>query len=191
MEQDSKDILWHTLNVSAVLERQQVNQDGLTDDKVCARRARFGDNCLPQPARRSWFVRFIVQFHNTLIYVLLISAAITALLNHWIDTTVIIAVVLINAIVGILQEGKAERALDAIKNMLALKAAVIRNGERKTVAAEELVPGDMVLLEAGDKVPADLRLIQSHGLNIEEAILTGESLAVEKGLDAVGKQAAL
>lgn len=146
---------------------------------------------MPQPARRSWLLRFILQFQNTLIYVLIISAAITALLNHWVDTSVIVAVVLINAIVGILQEGKAERALDAIKKMLALKAAVLRNGQRITLDAEALVPGDIVILEAGDKVPADLRLFNAHNLNIQEAILTGESLAVEKQIEAVENSAAL
>lgn len=191
MERSTETIAWHTLDVATVLQKQNANANGLTEQEVNTRLSRFGDNRLPEPARRSWFLRFMLQFHNMLIYVLLLSALITALLGHWVDTSVILAVVLINAIIGILQEGKAERALDAIKNMLALKASAMRDGERKTVAAEQLVPGDIVFLEAGDKVPADLRLIKAHGLNIQEAILTGESLAVEKGTETVSQQATL
>lgn len=191
MEQIKDKVNWHTLDVAEALELQHTGSHGLTDPEVTKRNISYGSNKLPQPARRGWLVRLLLQFHNTLIYVLIISAAITAVLNHWIDTSVIIAVVLINAGVGILQEGKAERALDAIRKMLALKAAVIRNGQRVTIDAEDLVPGDLVILEAGDKVPADLRLIKAHNLKIEEAILTGESLAVEKQIDPVNQNAVL
>lgn len=191
MEKSTDSIAWHALDAKTVLNKQGSSQQGLSAQQVDERQKEYGDNRLPQPARRSWLLRFILQFHNTLIYVLIISAAITALLNHWVDTSVIVAVVLINAIVGILQEGKAERALDAIKKMLALKAAVLRNGQRITIAAETLVPGDIVILEAGDKVPADLRLFNAHNLNIQEAILTGESLAVGKKIEAVEDSAAL
>lgn len=180
MERTKDMIAWHTQDVAETLKQQQTDTNGLSEQQVTDRRETYGANRLPEPAPRSWLFRFILQFHNVLIYVLLIAAMITALLNHWVDTIVILAVILVNAIIGILQEGKAERALDAIKNMLALKAAVIRDGERKTVSAEQLVPGDIVLLEAGDKVPADIRLIKSHSLQVQEAILTGESLAVEK-----------
>ncbi|MDO6749107.1 P-type ATPase, partial [Gilvimarinus sp. 1_MG-2023] len=104
-------------------------------------------------------LRFLQHFHNVLIYVLIASAVITALLGHWVDTGVILAVVVVNAIIEFIQEGKAEQAMDAIRHMLAPRANVIRNGERITVDGEQLVPGDIVLLEAGDKVPADLRLL--------------------------------
>lgn len=186
---DSPD--WHTLGVSEALKQQKTDNQGLSVEDVAERILTYGANKLPVAARRSWFTRFFLQFHNTLIYVLLISAAITALLQHWVDTSVILAVVLINAMVGLLQEGKAERALDAIRKMLALKAAVIRNDQRITIEAENLVPGDIVILEAGDKVPADLRLIKAHNLKIEEAILTGESLGVEKQIEAVEEKAVL
>lgn len=182
---------WHTIDVETVLNKLESSQQGLELQQVEQRQKDFGANCLPQAARPGWLIRFIRQFHNTLIYVLLISAAITALLQHWVDTSVIVAVVLINAMVGLLQEGKAERALDAIRKMLALKAAVIRNDQRITIEAENLVPGDIVILEAGDKVPADLRLIKAHNLKIEEAILTGESLGVEKQIEAVEEKAVL
>lgn len=116
---------------------------------------------------------------------LLGAALITLLLQHWIDTAVILAVVFINALIGFIQEGKAEKALDAIRKMLSPTATVVRDGERRRVAGEQLVPGDVVFLEAGDRVPADLRLVKSHGLTIQEAILTGESVPVEKQIHPV------
>lgn len=191
MVKQQQDFAWHALDAKKVLKHQDSDQQGLSSRQAGARLEKYGANKLPVAARRSWLARFFLQFHNTLIYVLLISAAITALLHHWVDTSVIVAVVLINAMVGLLQEGKAERALDAIRKMLALKAAVIRNDQRITIEAENLVPGDIVILEAGDKVPADLRLIKAHNLKIEEAILTGESLGVEKQIEAVEEKAVL
>ena len=125
-------------------------------------------------------MRLLLQFHHILIYVLIGSAVITALLRHWVDTGVILAVVIANAIIGFLQEGKAEKAMDAIRHMLAPRANVLRDGERHNTEGEALVPGDIVLLEAGDKVPADLRLLTAHGMSVQEAILTGESVPVEK-----------
>ncbi len=124
--------------------------------------------------------RFLAQFENLLIYVLIAAAAVTAALGHWVDTGVILAVVLVNAVLGFLQEGKAERALDAIREMLSPQAIVIRDRRRRMVPAEELVPGDIVFLQSGDKVPADLRLVQVKSLQVQEAVLTGESVAVEK-----------
>jgi calcium-translocating P-type ATPase len=120
-----------------------------------------------------------------LIYILIAAASITALMGHWIDTTVIVAVVLIQTVIGFLQEGKAEQALAAIRHMLAPKATVWRDGHRTTVAGENLVPGDIVLLEAGDRVPADLRLLDCRSLAVDEAVLTGESMAVEKDVAAL------
>lgn len=122
---------------------------------------------------------------------LLVASAITALLNHWVDTAVILAVVWVNAIIGFLQEGKAEQAMNAIRQMLAPKATVLRNGVRIQIDAEQIVPGDIVLLEAGDKVPADLRLIKTNNLSIQEAILTGESVAVDKQNTVSAKDSAL
>ena len=136
-------------------------------------------------------MRFLLQLHNILIYVLLGSAVITLALDHVADTAVILAVVIANAIIGFVQEGKAEKAMEAIRRMLAPRAAVLRGGERQTVDGEALVPGDIVLLEARDKVPADVRLVMTHGAFVQEAILTGESIPVEKGVKPVPKSAAL
>ena len=120
-----------------------------------------------------------------LIYVLLAAAVVTALLGEWVDTGVILAVVLVNAVIGFVQEGKAEQALEGIRQMLSLEAAVVREGRRQTIAAEELVPGDVVLLESGDRVPADLRLLSARNVRVEEAALTGESVPVNKGTEPV------
>jgi magnesium-transporting ATPase (P-type) len=162
---------------------------GLRPEEVARRRQRFGPNLLPQPKRRGPLMRFLRQFHNVLIYVLLGSALLTVLLADYVDAAVIAGVVVINALIGFLQEGKAEKALDAIRNMLSLNAAVLRGGRRVTVPAEELVPGDIVFLQSGDKVPADLRLVEVKTLRIDEAVLTGESEAVEKSVAPVAEEA--
>lgn len=182
---------WHSISTDATLEKLQTSATGLSPDDAQTRLASHGANSLPQAAQRSSFVRFLLHFHNILIYVLMGSAVITALLNHWIDTGVILAVVIANAIIGFIQEGKAEQAMNAIRHMLAPRATVIRGGERITIDGEHLVPGDIVLLEAGDKVPADLRLLTAHGTSVQEAILTGESVPVEKHSQAVAEDSPL
>ncbi|MFP4639114.1 MAG: cation-translocating P-type ATPase [Guyparkeria sp.] len=182
---------WHAQRPEAVLEALDSRPDGLGTDEVEARRDEHGPNRLPEAARPSPWRRLLRQFNNILIYVLLGAAAITALMAHWVDTAVIVAVVLANAVIGFIQEGRAEQAMDAIRKMLALKAGVIRDGRRQAVAAEDLVPGDIVLLEPGDRVPADLRLLEVHDLRVQEAVLTGESLAVEKRSDPVDADASL
>jgi magnesium-transporting ATPase (P-type) len=188
--QDSPE-LWHTLTPDEALQSVAASAAGLSAAEVQRRLAASGPNRLPEPPRTPALVRFLLQFHNILIYVLLCAALVTALLGHWVDTVVILIVVLVNAVIGYLQEGKAEQALEAIRDMLSPQAAVLRDGVRQTVAADTLVPGDIVLLEAGDKVPADLRLLQAHGLRAQEAILTGESVPVEKTLAPVAAEAAL
>ena len=182
---------WHNKTSDQVLTELEATTAGLNNSDAKQRLLNFGSNRLPEPPRRNAFLRFCLHFHNILIYVLLGAASVTAMLDHYIDTFVIIAVVIINALIGFVQEGKAEKAMDAIRHMLALRAFVIREGKRQTILGEELVPGDIVLLEAGDKVPADLRLLKTHGLQIQEAILTGESIAVEKVPESVSKNAPL
>lgn len=182
---------WHSKPANFSLETLRTSVAGLDQQEAKARLAKYGSNCLPEAKKRSALVRFLLHFHNILIYVLLGSALITAVLGHWIDTCAILAVVVINAIIGYVQEGKAEKSMDAIRQMLALRAHVMRDGLRVSMDAAELVPGDIVWLEAGDKVPADLRLLTAHGLSVQEAILTGESVPVEKQVDAVAEHATL
>ncbi|EHL29984.1 cation-transporting P-type ATPase [Legionella drancourtii] len=183
--------IWHDQPTTMVVAVLKSSLSGLTHDEAQSRLKTFGYNRLPEPARHSVLLRFLLQFHNILIYVLLGAAVITALLHHVIDTVVILAVVIINALIGFIQEGKAEKALSALRQMLTPIATVLRDGERHSVPGEELVPGDIVLLEAGDKVPADVRLFKTHGLTIDEAILTGESAPVEKQITSVNTDVAL
>jgi len=171
---------WHAQPADAVLATLGAARTGLSAAEAAARRARHGPNLLPQPPRRSALARFGAQFRNVLIYVLLASGVVTALLGELVDSAVIVGVVVINAIIGYLQEGKAEAALDAIRDMLPLRAQVLRDGHRREIAAEDLVPGDIVFVASGDKVPADLRLLELSNLRIAEDALTGESVAVEK-----------
>ncbi len=182
---------WHSLSARDTLGCLDASRSGLTPDAVEARRAQYGDNRLPPPQRQPAWQRLLLQFHNVLIYVLLAAGVITALLGHWLDSGVIFGVVIINAVIGFIQEGRAEEALDAIRSMLSPHATVTRSGERHEIPAEDLVPGDIVHLTSGDRVPADLRLIDVKSLRVMEAALTGESLAVDKQVDAVAEDAAL
>lgn len=182
---------WHALAADASLVLVRSTTDGLSQAEADARLQTHGPNRLPEAAQRSAWLRFLLHFHNILIYVLLVSAAVTAALGHVVDTLVILAVVLGNAVIGFVQEGKAEKAMAAIRRMLAPRASVLRDGDRTTVDGEALVPGDVVLLEAGDKVPADLRLLQALNLQIQEALLTGESVPVEKHTQPVAGEAGI
>jgi magnesium-transporting ATPase (P-type) len=182
---------WHSLEPDVALQRLDTSNDGLSAARAAQRLAEQGPNRLPERKRQSSFVRFLRQFHNVLIYVLLGAALVTAFLQHWLDAGVILGVVVINAIIGFLQEGKAEKALDAIRGMLSLDARVLRDGAERSVPAEELVVGDLVLLRAGEKVPADLRLLQVRDLQIEEALLTGESVPSHKHVEPVSPDAVL
>ena len=174
---------WHTQPASAVKAQQQTPDAGLSDREAAARLTRDGPNRLVPPRRRGPLMRFLRQFHNVLLYVMMASAVVTATLDHWVDTGVLLAAVIINAIIGFIQEGKAEAALDAIRAMLSPLATVKRNGQWQEVDAAELVRGDLVRLVSGDKVPADLRLLEVKDLKVEEAALTGESVAVDKTSD--------
>lgn len=182
---------FHALPVDAALARLEVTADGLTAAEAAERLGRHGPNRLPETRRRGPFSRLLAQFRNALVLVLLGAAAVTAGLGQWVDTGVILAVVLANAVIGFLQEGKAETAMAAIRDMLAPQAAVLRDRARQSVPGEALVPGDIVLLEAGDRVPADLRLVEAHGLAAQEAALTGESVPVEKDAHPAAREAAL
>jgi magnesium-transporting ATPase (P-type) len=182
---------WHSLPPETVQDLLQSGPDGLDPAEVQRRLTQYGPNRLIPPKRRGPVRRFLLQFHNILLYVMLAAAAVTAALGQWIDTGVLLAAVVVNAIIGFVQEGKAESALDAIRSMLAPHARVLRAGGRLEIDAAGLVPGDLVLLASGDRVPADLRLIEVHELRVEEAALTGESLPAEKSLPAVAVDAPL
>ena len=182
---------WHAQAPDSVRSTLATPDTGLAAAEAAARLERHGPNRLPPPPAVGPWKRFLRQFDNVLIYVLLASAATTAALGHPVDTAVILGVVLINAVIGYVQEGRAESALAAIRDLLSPHACVLRDGERREIAAENLVPGDLVLLASGDKVPADLRLMSVKSLRVQEAALTGESEPVEKNAVAVEAGAAL
>jgi magnesium-transporting ATPase (P-type) len=185
------DPTWYQLDGGEVLARLQASEQGLTSEEARRRLDQYGPNKLAEAKKPGAILRFLAQFNNILIYVLLACALITYGLDHRFDSLVILAVVLANAIIGFLQEGKAEKAMSAIHRILALRATVIRDETRQGIEGINLVPGDIVILEPGDKVPADLRLLQSYDLQIDEAILTGESVPVDKLTTAVQPGAAL
>ncbi|WP_424244100.1 magnesium-transporting ATPase (P-type) [Elusimicrobium posterum] len=171
------------LNVAAFLKTDP--EHGLTETEAYERLELYGKNVLPQGKKRSAIVRFLMHFNDVLIYVLFGAAIITALLGHYVDTIVILLVAVINSCIGFFQESKAEKAIENIKNMLSPKAQVVRDGTRFEIDAAELTIGDMVILSPGDKVPADLRLLRTDNLKIEESALTGESVASNKKKDVL------
>ena len=173
----------HARSPDAVIADLVSSQAGLSAEEAERRSVEFGSNALPSaPGKPAWR-RLLDQFDNFLIHLLLASAVAAVALGHPVDAAVIAAVVLVNALIGFIQEGKAERSMQAIGRMLAPRARVRRDGHWRHLAAEVLVPGDLVLLKAGDRVPADLRLIESHGLRIDQAVLTGESVPVGKRIE--------
>jgi Ca2+-transporting ATPase len=172
---------WHHLAATEVASLLEIDPaHGLSEKEADERRERFGPNVLPAPRGKPAWRRLLLQFHAPLIYILLASSAITAALGEWVDSGVILAVVLVNAVVGYIQEQRATDALAALKRMLRTVARTRRDGQWRVLDAAELVPGDVVRLEAGDRVPADVRLLHARGLFADEAALTGESLPAEK-----------
>ncbi len=182
---------WHSRGCESVFEQLSSGGEGLTTLEAESRLSLYGPNRLRPAQQKSALSRFFEQFKNVLIYVLLAAGLGTALLGHWVDSGVILGVVVINALIGFIQEGKAEKALDAIRNMLSHQAVVQRDGRVISLPAEQLVPGDVVVLQSGDTVPADLRLFKLRELRIEESMLTGESLPVEKHIEAVDEHATI
>jgi calcium-translocating P-type ATPase len=181
---------WHAMPADEVAKRLATNWDtGLDAAEASARLQKYGPNRLPEGKKRGSFMRFVSQFNNILVFVLLSAGFIKLMLTLWVDAAIIFGVVILNALLGFVQEGKAEKALDSIRNMLSAEARTMRDGETRMISAEELVPGDIVLLESGDKVPADLRLANAKNLRTEEAALTGESVPAEKSTNSVSSSA--
>lgn len=181
----------HASPPQRVLERLHSSAAGLDADEAARRLAAHGYNRLPAPKRQGPLLRLLRQFHNVLLYMMLFASLVTALLGFWVDSAVILLAVVVNALIGFVQEGKAANALDAIRDMLSLHALVLRDGQRQALDAERLVPGDVVLLASGDRVPADLRLFETKNFHVDESALTGESVPVEKGCVAVAIDALL
>lgn len=181
----------HALGTDAVAQALGVSPAGLTTAEAAERLAVAGPNVLPEPERLPAWRRFLTHFNDTLIYILLGAAAIKAVMGDWLDFSVIMAVAVINAIIGFVQEGRAEKALAGIRGMLSSEAGALRDGAWAMVPAADLVPGDVVRLMPGDKVPADLRLTEALQLRIEEAALTGESVPSSKDVAPVADDAGI
>jgi len=182
---------WHALDAERTLAELAAGPDGLGADEAARRLARHGPNRLPEPARPIALVRLLRQFNNLLLYVLMVAAAITVAMGHLVDAAVIAAVVLLNALIGFVQEGKAEKSLDAIRRLLAPHARVLRDGHAHDIEASALVPGDVLLLASGDSLPADVRLLQARHLHVDESALTGESVPAAKHTEAVAAASAI
>ena len=181
---------WHAVAADEVLRRLDTNvQSGLSAANVQQRLEKYGHNRLPEGRKQGPFMRFLQQFNNILVYVLLGAGFVKLMVGLWLDASIILAVVVLNALLGFFQEGKAEKALNSIRNMLSAEARTVRGGETRLVPSEDLVPGDIVLLESGDKIPADLRLIDVKNLRTEEAALTGESVPIDKTTEPVSERA--
>jgi cation-transporting P-type ATPase F len=178
---DTAPPIWHHLPTETLPGILEVDTGiGLSEPEAVKRREKFGLNRLTPKKGKSAILLFLSQFHHPLIYILLVSGFVTGFLKSWVDASVIFGVVLVNAIIGFIQEMNALRAIAALSSALSISTTVLRDGIRIVIAAEELVPGDMVFLQSGDKVPADLRLLRGKELQIDESALTGESVPVEK-----------
>lgn len=178
--------IWHTQSADDVSEiLDSSSEKGLSDEQVRQRAEKYGFNALTEQKGTSPFVRFLLQFHQPLVYILLAAVIVTFFLKEYVDSGVIMAVVLVNAIIGFVQENKALNAISALSQSMKNQATVLRNGKRQTIDAKFLVPGDIVLLQAGDKVPADMRLLKARDLQIDESALTGESVPVEKNTEVL------
>jgi magnesium-transporting ATPase (P-type) len=185
MKTEKPDRPYYQQTVDETLANIHSTVDGLSSAEATARLEQYGENALPQkPGKPAW-LRFLAHFNDVLIYVLLVAALLKLIMGHWVDMFVILGVAVINALIGHVQESNAEKSLQSIRNMLSSEAVVIRQGNHITVPTTALVPGDIVVIRAGDRIPADLRVIEAHNLRVEEAILTGESTVVEKNTEAL------
>jgi len=190
--QTTRERHWHQLPDTEVVILLETDRDrGLNSSEVARRQQQFGPNVLTQKKGKSPLLLFLSQINQPLVYILLGATVITALLQEWIDAGVIFGVVLINAIIGFVQESRAVKALEALTRSMESEATVIRAGQKQRVSSTDLIPGDLVLLRSGDKVPADLRLISSRELQIDESMLTGESMSVTKNPETFPLETAL
>lgn len=179
-------VTWHALPVGVAYETLESGEGGLTAEEASRRLRHHGRNELP-PAGGGEALRILArQIHDPLIYVLLGSTGLAMITGKVFDGLVILGVITLNAIIGFVQEYRASQAIKALSAMVRAEATVLRDGRRRQLSSAELVPGDVVLLQSGDKVPADLRLVEVRTLKVEEAALTGESVPVEKSAERRG-----
>ncbi|WIA35644.1 hypothetical protein OEZ86_004058 [Tetradesmus obliquus] len=185
------EIAWHTLQDDQVLKQLDTSFEGISSEEATRRLQEYGLNALTPPKKPGFFAKLWAQLNNVLIFILLAAAVVTAGLQEWIETGLIIGVITLNVLIGMIQEGKAEKAAEAIKAMLSASANVLRDGKRFSIEADQLVPGDVVAIKSGDRLPADLRLLQVTNLQVQEAMLTGESVPISKNLIPVAEASGL
>jgi Ca2+-transporting ATPase len=185
MEKGTK---WHSIESSAVIEKLGTDQHGLTTDEARARIEKYGPNELKHEERASPWMLLLNQFKNILIIILLLATALSVAIGETVDAAIIAVIVVFSAVLGFIQEYRAEQALDALKKMLHATITVLRDGKEMDVDSKYVVPGDIMMLEAGDKVPADARIIESSSLRCDEAPLTGESMPVDKSIKPVAEE---
>ena len=186
--------MWETLRKEEVLRKLETNcKYGLSQEEASRRGQKYGKNKLKDKPKESLLIRFIKQFNDFMIIILILASIISAVVsylqgeNDYIDSIIIIAIVVLNAIMGVVQEAKAEKSIEALQEMTPPKAKVTRNGLTNEINAEDLVPGDLIILEAGNYVPADCRIVESFNLKIEESSLTGETEPVVKDAEKICK----
>jgi len=182
------EIQWWRLTGDQALEKLDTKITGLTTDDIPLRLEKYGFNALPEEPHETWFSLFARQFNSPLLFILMVAALLAFLLGEYIDGSVIVGVLLLNGVVGAFQEGKAKQSLRALKKYTQTQTVVLRDGIPTEVSSNELVPGDIIELYPGDRVPADARLIEAESVRVNEAALTGESLPVEKSLDVIDKK---
>jgi len=173
-------MIWHSLTIEKIFQELKTNENGLNAEEILRRQKKYGKNKLPERKKTTTLEVFLNQFKNPLIFILIVAAFVTFALQEFIDSAVILTALLINSIVGFFQENKAEKTLLRLKQTVQRHARVIREKKEHLIEVEELVPGDMVIVEAGDIVPADARLLSLHNLQVTEAVLTGESIPSSK-----------
>ena len=179
------------MSAEEVLRKVGISENGLGDSEVQKRFAKFGKNVLRKYKRKSRLVLFLEQFHSLLIYILIVATIVSGVIGHWIDASVIGVIVVLNAVIGFVQEYKAEEIIDKLRRSLRYKVMVLRDGVRKEIDSKLLVPGDIVFFESGDKILADCRILELENLQVNEAILSGESFPVDKVVDVLGKSVVL
>lgn len=186
--------MWETLRKEEVLKKLGTSQkEGLTNEDVKKRQQKYGKNKLKEKPKESMFIKFIKQFNDFMIIILIIASIVSAIVssmqgeNDYIDSIIIIAIVILNAVMGVVQETKAEKSIEALQKMTPPKAKVIREGNTSEINADELVPGDIIILETGNYVPTDSRILESYNLKIEESSLTGETENVLKDSEKICK----
>ena len=182
---DLTDVKWHSLSAEEVLKLLGSTSEGLSNDEVAKRLQIYGYNEIEEKRRKTALNIFLDQFKSFLVGIPIFAIMFSLFMKDYIDVGAITAILLLNAVLGTFQEYRAEKSLEALKKLAAPRAKARREGIEVTVPAKELVPGDIVILKAGDKVPADCRLIESYNLRVDEAILTGESVPVEKDASVV------